>query len=233
MAPFSVTLLSLALLIDAASGFGGRNTPAGILRQPAGAWGVGASRRAGSQPPRTAGTVARRMSDMSEDEEQADLKQRLKQRDAAEFNARKAELDGLRERIRKAAADQNVEEATPWMPDMPKPGDGKTNPNAPPEMTGPMGNLAKALGDDRLQDEDELDGSEWEDPLEGLPQWKQLYEESKTVEWPSPGKVATNTLYVYMGMIGSTLFVVGCDKLFFALGEALGFVYGVNPDFQG
>mmetsp|Transcript_11596 Transcript_11596/g.27252 ORF Transcript_11596/g.27252 Transcript_11596/m.27252 type:complete len:229 (+) Transcript_11596:6-692(+) len=163
-------------------------------------------------------------SDPDDDNEEASYKKQLRAQNAAEFDAKKDELDALRARIRMVAEEQELEEATPWTPDMPT----KNMADSPPEMTGAVGKMAKLLGDDRAKDEYDEEGDEWDDPLDGLPQYQQLLEEAKQITWPAPGKIATSTVYVYMGMIGAVAYVQGLDTLFKALGEAIGFKYGVN-----
>ena len=87
------------------------------------------------------------------------------------------------------------------------------------------------LGDDRAGEEEEdlEDLEDWVDPLDGLPIWQQLLEESKRVDWPAPGKVFKTLSYVYGGMIGAAGLVLGVDKLFLAVGKLV-FTYGVNPN---
>ena len=41
--------------------------------------------------------------------------------------------------------------------------------------------MAKMLGDDRAKDEYDEEGDEWDDPLDGLPQYQQLLEEAKQI----------------------------------------------------
>ena len=94
-----------------------------------------------------------------------------------------------------------------------------------------MKNIASVLGDDRAGEEEEdlEDLEDWVDPLDGLPIWQQLLEESKRVDWPAPGKVFKTLSYVYGGMIGAAGLVLGVDKLFLAVGKLV-FTYGVNPN---
>jgi hypothetical protein len=170
-----------------------------------------------------------------EDMDMYKYKKQRKQQEADEFDARKDELDALRARIADMAAQNEMEESGPWLPPTTTSESVKEagQTSGLPEMTAGMKKFASALGDDRADDEDDLDDLEdWVDPLEDLPIWQQLLEESKRVDWPATGKVAKTLGYVYGGMIGAAGLVLGVDKLFLALGKMV-FTYGVNPSAGG
>jgi len=155
----------------------------------------------------------------------ADLRARRKEQDKAKFVARKDELESLRDRIKAMADEQDVDLEKPWTPEM-----MSADVAAKPEVS----KLAKLLGDDSGDSEydvtdEELD-AEYDDPLDKFPIWIQLYEEAKLVTWPTPGKVASTTLLVYAGMLGSAILVLGLDTAAITAGQKIGFVYGKNPN---
>ena len=161
-----------------------------------------------------------------------DYKQLRRKQETEEFEARKTELDALRARISDMAKEQEIVEAAPWVPPTATSESVKeAGKKGLPEMTPGMKNIASVLGDDRAGEEEEdlEDLEDWVDPLDGLPIWQQLLEESKRVDWPAPGKVFKTLSYVYGGMIGAAGLVLGVDKLFLAVGKLV-FTYGVNPN---
>ena len=149
--------------------------------------------------------TTRMMSSTDEDMDMDEYKRLRKQQEFEEFESKSAELDALRARIANMAKEQEMGEAEPWMPVATTSESVKAaSKSGLPEMTPAMKNIASVLGDDRDDDEEDLDDMEdWVDPLEELPFWQQLFEESKRVDWPAPGKVAKTLGYVYGGMAGA------------------------------
>merc|ERR1711990_1249392 len=89
-----------------------------------------------------------------EDQDMADQKEQRKVQEKAKFEARKNELEALRERIKAMADDQELEVETPWTPEMTS---AEKGPDVPE-----VSKLAKVLGDDRGGGDSEYDISDEE-----------------------------------------------------------------------